>query len=82
MAIMLFELSCRFGPNWNNSTLPFHPPNQFFFKNLENNTQKHRQNIKENAIGKIAFQAKTPLYATPERHQSQYLTQRKATYNP
>ena len=53
-----------------------------YLKNLENNTQKHRQNIKENAIGKIAFQAKTPLYGAPERHQSQYLTQRKATYNP
>ncbi len=60
MAIMLFELSCRFGPNWNNSTLPFHPPNQFFFKNLENNTQKHRQNIKGNATGKIASRQKRP----------------------
>lgn len=53
-----------------------------YLQEFRNNTQKHRQNIKENAIGKIAFLAKTPLYAAPERHQSQYLTQRKATYNP
>lgn len=53
-----------------------------YLQEFKNNTQKHRQNIKENAIGKIAFQAKTPLYGASERHQSQYLTQRKATYNP